>query len=84
MLLKTVLRTYKYGRFPIVNFRHRDLTEIRNRKKIIETDIENNNQINEKKASIFQKLGSYYQDIQSKYELALNNSKKSQWGYCQR
>jgi len=46
-------------------------------KKIIETDIEKNNQINKKKASIFSKLGSYYQNIQSKYELALNNSKKS-------
>ena len=45
-------------------------------KKIIETNIEKNNQINKKKASIFYKLGSYYQDIQSKHQLALINSQK--------
>ncbi len=31
----------------------------------------------EKKASIFQKLGAYYKNLQSKYELALSNSQKA-------
>jgi len=46
-------------------------------KKIIETDIEVNHQINEIKASIFNKIGAYYKNMHSRYQLALINAKKA-------
>ena len=45
--------------------------------KIIETDIEKDNQLNEIKVKIFHKVGAYYHKVQSKNELALRNAEKA-------
>ena len=46
-------------------------------KEIITTHIEKNDQINEMKARIFYKLGAYYKNMQSRYQLALSNAQKA-------
>jgi len=48
-------------------------------RKIIENDIEQDEsgQINMRKISIFSKLGAYYHNVESKYELALSYTQKA-------